>query len=418
MEAKYKAYTEKNQVLYYLDLGMLNHWAGQYQESNALLSLAENRIEELYTESISKNILAGVLNDNSLAYTGEDYEDIYLNVFKALNYIALNQHESALVEIRRANIKMNLLEDKYKQLIDTHNESAEIRLDYPKNVFHNSALARYIGALLYRTEGSIDDAKIDVRFMDEAWNAQKQIYHFPKPPSPSLEKTGKARVNVLCFSGLAPIKLPETVYFATGQDSIFITQKSQNEDYSESLSDFNSMIIPGLAPGGLLKLEFPKMESRPSPVDKVVIKLNGQEENHLYMLEDLQQIVRKSFESKKNLIISKTILRATIKFITSQGGAAIISEALSGNDPGTGNFLGSLFSILGSVAMETTENADLRISHFFPAHAWVSEFTVEPGTYQVELEYRNGDKLISSVDLGQMEFRKDKLNFIENYMLK
>jgi hypothetical protein len=98
--AKEEQYKEKDRVLYFLDLGMLYHWSGEYELSNQMLSAAESAIEELFTKSVSKALTSGVLNDNALDYSGEDYEDIYLNVFKALNYIALDDEESALVEIR------------------------------------------------------------------------------------------------------------------------------------------------------------------------------------------------------------------------------------------------------------------------------------------------------------------------------
>jgi len=101
---KNTTYKEKDRVLYYLDVGMLYHYAGEYEKSNEALGMAEQGIEELYTKSISKAVTSGVLNDNALDYSGEDYEDIYLNVFKGLNYIALGDPDSALVEIRRVHI--------------------------------------------------------------------------------------------------------------------------------------------------------------------------------------------------------------------------------------------------------------------------------------------------------------------------
>ena len=46
-EAKGEEYREKDRVLYYLDLGMLHHWSGEYELSNEMLTKAENAIEEL-----------------------------------------------------------------------------------------------------------------------------------------------------------------------------------------------------------------------------------------------------------------------------------------------------------------------------------------------------------------------------------
>ncbi|HDR04815.1 MAG TPA: hypothetical protein ENN84_06165, partial [Candidatus Marinimicrobia bacterium] len=81
--AKEKEYKAKDRVLYYLDLGMLHHYAGNFEKSNEFLQKAEYAIEELFTASISKIATSLLLNDNALDYSGEDYEDIYLNIFKA-----------------------------------------------------------------------------------------------------------------------------------------------------------------------------------------------------------------------------------------------------------------------------------------------------------------------------------------------
>ena len=234
-QAKGEMYKEKDRVLYYLDLGMLQHWAGEYELSNESLSKAEVAIEELFTISVSKALTSGLLNDNALDYSGEDYEDIYLNVFKALNYIALDDQESALVEIRRVQIKLNILEDKYKVIAEEYNasEGAEGELKYRESQFHSSVLAYYISLLLYRAEGSWDDARIDHEMIEEAWKTQKQLYDFPKPPLPVNIPIDddQALVNVISFTGMSPLKVADTIYLQTGPNIVYLAMTGQNDDY-------------------------------------------------------------------------------------------------------------------------------------------------------------------------------------------
>ena len=202
-------YKEKDRVLYYLDAGMLYHYSGEYEKSNQALSAAEQGIEDLYTKSISKILTSGVLNDNALDYSGEDYEDVYLNIFKALNYIALGDNESALVEIRRVHIKLGLLEDKYRDLINEYNRSddAEGEIEARELRFYNSALARYMGMLLYRAEGSFDDARIELDEIREAYNEQSQLYDFEMPELPDQSGVdGKAHLSVMAFTAFLPVK--------------------------------------------------------------------------------------------------------------------------------------------------------------------------------------------------------------------
>ena len=121
--SKDKFYNKKDRVVYYLDLGMLLHFDKQYERSNRMLSEAEKGIAELYTKSVTRAASSLLLNDNVLEYAGEDYEDIYLNAFKALNYLALNKFDDSFVEIRRINEKLSFLEQKYTKLANRYNTS-------------------------------------------------------------------------------------------------------------------------------------------------------------------------------------------------------------------------------------------------------------------------------------------------------
>jgi len=419
--AKEKLYQEKDKVLYYLDLGMLYHWLGNYESSNEMLAKAENAIEELFTKSISKALASGVLNDNALDYSGEDYEDIYLNIFKALNYIGMGDTESALVEVRRVQIKLNILEDKYKRLVDQYNASAEAEgtLEYRENRFYNDVLARYISLLLYRAQGDWDDTRIDREKIDSAWKDQKHLYYFPKPELPHAGPPDEvsALVNVISFSGLSPMKLADTVYGQSGPNIVFLTMVDQNEDYITSNLGFSFLIVPGLASGVHFKVQFPRMVSRRSEADRVLVKLDGRVVAELPMLESMETIARETFLLKQPLTVGKTIIRAAIKNIAKEAGKDAMQQGLSGSGFG-GLVAGLLAGLAMDIAVDATENADLRISQFFPSDARAGEFLVSPGTYHVEVEYWNGSQLMSVSDHGNRTFGVGGLNLIESYMLR
>ncbi|MEJ2306851.1 MAG: hypothetical protein P8Y30_04800, partial [candidate division WOR-3 bacterium] len=123
-EGKYEG---KDRVLYYLDMGIALHFAGNYRASNEFLDKAEIAIEENFTKSISKMMVSFLLNDNALDYAGEDYEDIFTNIIKTLNYLHLQNYEDAMVEVRRINLKLSKLEDKYSRMADQLSESEKLR---------------------------------------------------------------------------------------------------------------------------------------------------------------------------------------------------------------------------------------------------------------------------------------------------
>jgi len=416
--SKDKFYKEKDKVLYYLDLGMLYHWAGHYRKSNELLTMAENGIEELYTRSISKALVSGVLNDNALDYSGEDYENIYLNIFKALNYIALNENEDALVEIRRIQIKLNLLEDKYKKITEEYNENQEngVEIPYVENRFYNDVLAHYLGVLLYRSEGLKDDARIDLEKMSEAWETQSQIYNFKKPSFPAVD-TDKAVINIVSFNGLAPVKLAQTIYAQTVQDMILLFVTGQDDNYLTDLIGFHVLPFPGIQPNIHFKIQFPKMKRRNSLVNKVVVIIDNEEKVTVPLVEKLDNIAEETFRLKLPLIVGKTIIRAAMKNVSKEMGKQAMQQSLSSQ--GTAGLIIGLFAgLLADAAVDATENADLRISHFFPSEARLSEIPVEPGYHSIVVEYRNGDEVLKTVDLGEKEIYAGKLNLFESFMLQ
>jgi hypothetical protein len=85
-EDKSSNYSNRDAILYYLDQGMLTHYAAQYDDSSRLLETGERAIEEAFTKSVTREIGTYLLNDNTREYAGEDYEDMYINAFNALNY--------------------------------------------------------------------------------------------------------------------------------------------------------------------------------------------------------------------------------------------------------------------------------------------------------------------------------------------
>jgi hypothetical protein len=63
-------YKERNAALFYLEEGLLQHFASNYQQSTQSLAKAEGIMDELYTKSISKQAASFLINDNTIPYSG------------------------------------------------------------------------------------------------------------------------------------------------------------------------------------------------------------------------------------------------------------------------------------------------------------------------------------------------------------
>ena len=418
-ESKGTAYQEKERVLYFLDLGILYHYSGMYEESNSALSEAEWAIEELYTKSISKAIGSGLLNDNALDYDGEVYEDLYINIFKALNYIALEDTESALVEVRRVNIKLNLLQDKYNLMYDQYTgsgESSRAEIQEITNDFHNDALARYLGCILYRNMGNYDDARIDRGLISESFRSQPTLYPFPEAPLPDARPAegDYIPVNFLAFTSFAPNKVSTTYFIDSSEDFLHFTAVEQDSgDYLRELTGLDTMYVPGIAGGFHMKMEFPRMESRKRNIDQIIVIADDIITAELMLTEDIENIAQSTFAKELPLIVGKTVTRSLIKGIAKEAADRAIDEEIEGAGLG---LLKSLFDIATDAAVDATENADLRVSNFFPAQAFTGEVYMRPGTYDMRIEYYNNGHLLYTDHLGSKEINKYK-SIIESFFL-
>lgn len=394
-------YTNRDQVLYDLDSGILSHYAGDWNHSNSRLSDGERLIEYYYAKSVSQSIMSWIENDTYLDYDGDDYEDIYTNLFMALNYIHLDQIEDAFVEIRRFDNKQKALATRYtaeleKARNELRNQGASSGTSYMSSrlAFNNSALARYISMLLYRSRGSADDARIDYDQLQLAFQSQQQLYPFDIPDSIADELSvpaGKARLNFLGFTGMAPLKFENVL-------------RVQN--------DF----------GTYFKLALPFMMPRGSQIKAIDVTVTGETgvtyKTTLERLESIENIAMDTFSQKQSLIYGRTFIRALSKSVATDlsYSAADRFEKKDNSD------MALLFRVIGvasQVHTEVSERADVRTTQYLPAYAQVGGLTVEPGTYSVRVDFVNAKgNIVSTEVFNGVKVSENKLNLVEAVCLQ
>lgn len=413
--AKGRFYKEKEKALYYVDAGMLHHYNGNFKQSNVLLSKAENAFDELYTKSLTRGAASMLLNDNVLEYSGEDYEDVYLNVFKALNYVELDKFDDAFVEIRRINEKLSLLEQKHKKMAKQYNSSKDKKKNFAagKNKFHNSALGRYLSMLLYRAEGKMDDARIDKEKIDEAWQLQSHIYNFSKPNlQSSINRTNKAKLNVIAFTGRAPDKKANTLYIHTEKDLLVIGTTKENPRGKQNLETLDLINWDGVKKGYHFKFQLPFLKTRKTNISRIEILVDDKPAADLQKIESIEKVALETFKVKEPLIYLKTITRTVLKGLFSAKRKQEMDKKIK-------NELLSFAARLATDAVvDATENADLRIARFYPGFSSVAEVEVEPGVHNLKVKYysKNGSVLFVD-DIGDKNIDASGLNLFESFYL-
>jgi len=168
-------------LLYYLELGMLQRLAQRYPESQKSWSTASHRLQ---TQSAIDSIagLAGTaasyaVNDKLKPYVGHDYEKVMLLTYMALNYLAQGDYDNARVAIKQTHeLEATIAEQRAKQLAAVEEQarkrgaSASFRElnGYPVETIDNpavnalknsyqSALSHYLAGFVYESlgEGSL-----------------------------------------------------------------------------------------------------------------------------------------------------------------------------------------------------------------------------------------------------------------------
>jgi len=414
--AKTTAYTHKDRVVYYLDIGMLHHWNGEYEKSNEMLEKAERAIEENFTKSLTRSASSLILNDNVLAYAGEDYEDIYLNAVKALNYLALDQNDEAFVEVRRIDNKLVQLEDRHEKMAQKLSEAEEAQKAFTpgKSHFQGSALGRYLSLLLYRNDGKWDDVRIDLDKIARDWKLQPDTYPFRKPDfsrSSKRIRPPKARLNVIAFSGLAPDKKATTYYLHSEENMIVFAGSSENYLGKQNLSGLNMIPWQGISEGYHFKLQLPYMQRRPSRVGHIEVVVADTADTTLQRLESLENAAIETFGIKKPLIFLKTITRSVVKGLAAEQAKQDMTKNM---DDGMAFFT----RLAADLMVDQTENADLRVSRFFPAEAAIREIHLDEGLYDIKINYYGAKgKLLHTDERTGVYVAADRLNVLESSYL-
>jgi len=408
-------YEKKDRFLYYIDSGIANHYAQYYDSSIAKLTLAEDAAEELFTKSISRAATSLALNDNVLEYAGEDFEVLYTNLIKALDFLAKDDFDEAFVEIRRSNQKLDLLESKYanaanqfKNLArdDTLNVNAHLSYEVDKVRFNNDAFARYLSMHMYAAEGKYDDALIDYNMLIDAFRTQPHIYNFD-PPSVKFQTSDNTILSFVALAGLSPVKEAVNLRIRTDKD-LGLVQVLYTDGPNKD-AEYGMVPFP-VKQDYYFKFSLPHMVARPSMISRVKVWKDDEYLGELSLLEDVNNVAEETFRAKKSLIYFRTIARAIVKGLA----AHKVKQKIDKQNAGT--IGGWLMKAAVDVGSDVIENADLRCSHLLPGKIYVADFEIEPGTYDFTIEfYSVHGELVSRRIIENYQVRPTGWNLVEAF---
>ncbi len=348
-------------------------------------------MEELYTKSISTEAAAVLLNDNLIPYDGEDFEKVFVNLFLALNFAEMGDIEEALVEARKVDLKLNQYSRQYEG----------------KNVYKQDAFVRYIMGMLYEAAGEINDAFISYK---KAYEGYKMYDAQFKTACPSFLKADLVRTaTLLRFDddrkrfekefGLRytrPKKKEGSVVMIihSGRGPI----KEENK-IKVTIPDNDAVLHT-------FTVALPKFISRERTSSAYDVEVGGKGVPPRKVPAELGQFVteiaRKSLDDRIGLVYLKAGGRALLKFLASEAA----KKELKKDGDEAGNFFKSL---LVDIAVDATEQADVRTWRTLPNQMFLVRVNLPAGTHNFTLTGRNPSRSLLAdqvtVKEGKMVFR-------------
>ncbi len=358
IETEKSQYKGEHELLYYFDKGAVLQMLGDYRGSINYLNKAENKIDSLFTKSITKELSSFFSNDMNLPYEGEDFEKVMVHILKALNFMYMGDFSGTLVEARKVNNLMNLLSSRYEG----------------KSIYKEDAFARYLSAFAYEAKGEINDAYIDYKKSYKIYEDYQKLYgtEIPSILKQDILRTAEAmkfydelenfkkifgdinyikyrdlkekgEILIVIYDGMAPYKISKT-------QSVTVNENG------------NAAVI---------SVAFPNFVEKGYVVQETSVSLDNLNYKS-YVVEDVAKIAVKTLEDKNGLIAAKTIARASAKYFAGKK----IREAAKNN---------LLVNIITNVYATASEQADTRSWRTLPARFHILRMPINIGKHELKL---------------------------------
>ena len=396
-----------NKLLYHFEKGLILHYQGEYEGSNREFARAEKLIDRLYTRSISREIAALVTNDAIRAYSGEEFERTFVHYYRAMNYQYLGRPQEALVECRKANLRL-----------EQYAAASEYELSYK-----NDAFLQYMTGLFFEAEGELNDAYVSYKDAEKGYRAYAEIFGLQVPRMLARDLANLARRMGYAEDLDAYIKRyrldPAELSAARGGEVIIfvesglVSRKRQNEIEMPIMEDDDTGDVWLLSDRMVyryrryghrshnkvkywLKVALPYIEIIPTEVSQVRLRGAGKSVEGV-LVDNLNAIAGENFREKEDGILLRTIARGLAKY-------AMAQKVKDKNE-----VLGYLVNLLGN----STETADTRSWLSLPSHIRIARFSLPPGTVDLVLEFLNrGGQVVDSTHFPEVEVKADKAVFL------
>lgn len=383
---------KRNLLLYYLELGKVQHLQGDFKSSNKSLNIADLMMEEY--RNLLEMAVGVTVNPAMQPYLAEPHEKILVHYYKALNYLQLGDIEEAIVEARRID------------LTGTQNENDVNGKD---RKYGEDPFGLMLMGMIYEADRDYNNAFIAYRNAKEIYDTDESgLYHRKNPESlerdlvrtaayaglnydSPLEKSDLPYGEAIIFweNGLAPIKEEKSMFFSLNKENgnfFFVSDNITvpiDYNFNKDNPDFKPSDL------GLVRMAWSFYVPRSSRVQSAKITHNNVNKS-FYPIEDVSALAFKIEADNYLKELGKNLLRLSLKKIS--------ELSLSEQNEYLGLALG--------IANVATEKADTRNWQSLPSTISYTRLPLEKGTNTIHFTASNGEqKEFNFEGTGRMYFR-------------
>jgi hypothetical protein len=405
-----------SELLYLYEKGLILHYQDRYAESNEVFEQAENLLEDLYTKSVSRETAALLVKDDIARYRGDPFEAVFVNYYKILNYLHLDDIEGALVECRRVNRKLQMIND----------AAGDDEVPY-----QNDPFIQYLTAMVYAAAGDANDAAVSYRvavetydslgadaglgvpwtlYCDAARNARR-LGDFAEADAYSERAghdcpesgDGAGVVNLFLEGGYVAHKVEESIALPIYEDD----DRSDDERLAERMAGRRHHARRKVKVTQVIKIAMPTLADDPMPFATAVVQARGDSsgvdcgEFPSVRVEDLNVYARRAFAAKEGKILLRTIVRTLAK---------TAAQTKLGDKNEAAGVLLNVFNV-------ATETADTRSWTTLPQRILMSRLRLPEGTWDLDVTLLDGSgNSVHRFTIPGVESRSDRPRFI-NYRI-
>ena len=381
-----------DRVLYLMNTGMLERMSGDYDASTRTLEQTKGQIDALRALSLREQALSVTVNDATKSFVGEDYEQVMVNNFLALNYLERGQLDAARVEALQVDI---LLREKRQRTSKG-------------NPYQEDAFARYLTGIIYEDEGEWSDAMIAYRKAYEAYSKQLKTFGVAMP-----ETLKHDLIRLADRMGIAEeakryreeFKIDQTLSEADlleRGEIIFIVNAGL-----APLKRERSVTAPNPATGRIVRVAVPEYRPRAHAFAYALLTADAASAK-TSRVENVEGIAMKTLDSEIAGITARAIARAVAK--DTIAGAAASS---GGNNSSGAALLGLAVNLAGVF----TERADTRSWFTLPGDIHLARMPLPPGDYKLKIDLHGPDERLLGSREVKISLRKGEKKYLSQHWI-